>query len=284
MRNLLVGILDFRKRLLPDLRDTFKRLANNQVPDSLFIACSDSRVVPNLFASTNPGELFVVRNVGNLVPPCNLSRNDYPFKLSKIQPPHHETKNGNQHNNCKEINLNETSIGAAIEFSMNQLKVSDIIVCGHSGCGAMNALLGDPQKLSSMPFISQWLKYGEESRRKFTKENDLKFTTVNGTLSVNLDPSLSDVNKLSQINILQQCEHLITYPVVSKRILSGELTLHAWYFDISNADVYSYSDKKEQFIVIDEEKAQYLLEKILQDKDKDSVEKRDPNWIMGTKK
>src|SRR5690349_21127937 len=101
-----------------------------------------------------------------------------------------------------------------------------------------------------MPYISQWLKHAEESKRKLDN-TDLQWKTVNGVLTAHLDPNLSLVNKLSQINILQQCEHVISYSLVAERIKKGELRLHAWYFDIMNADVYSFSDRKERFVVID---------------------------------
>src|SRR5579862_9640960 len=109
MKKLIQGIVDFRSNLTEEGRALFAKLALGQKPDALFIACSDSRVVPNLFASTNPGDLFVLRNIGNLVPPASSSPQD-------------------------------TSAVAAIEFSIFSLKVSDIIVCGHSECGAMQAL------------------------------------------------------------------------------------------------------------------------------------------------
>src|SRR5271154_5622632 len=105
MKKLLQGIVEFRKSLTEERRALFAQLALGQKPDVLFIGCSDSRVVPNLFASTEPGDLFVVRNIGNLIPPCSCS-------------------------------AHESSVAAAIEFSLFSLNVSDIIICGHSECGA----------------------------------------------------------------------------------------------------------------------------------------------------
>src|SRR3984893_9485910 len=104
MKKLIQGIVDFRKNLTEESRALFAKLALEQKPDTLFIACSDSRVVPNLFASTNPGDLFVLRNIGNLVPPASSP---------------------------------DSSASAVIEFSIFSLHVSDIIVCGHSECAAM---------------------------------------------------------------------------------------------------------------------------------------------------
>src|SRR5437762_13780632 len=113
MRKLLQGIVDFRNRVRPVARETFARLALGQKPDVLFIACSDSRVAINVFASTEPGDLFVVRNPGNIVSPAA------PDGLS----------------------VGDESDAAAIEFAVGLLEVRDIIVCGHSSCGAMSGLL-----------------------------------------------------------------------------------------------------------------------------------------------
>src|SRR5579859_2176429 len=113
MRKLVQGIVDYRNRVRPAARETFARLALGQSPDALFIACSDSRVAINVFASTEPGDLFVVRNVGNMVSPAA------PDGLS----------------------VADDSEAAAIEFAVGVLKVRDIIVCGHSSCGAIGALV-----------------------------------------------------------------------------------------------------------------------------------------------
>src|SRR5690242_9117423 len=116
MKKLIQGIVDFRNNLTEERRELFSKLALGQKPDSLFIACSDSRVVPNLFASTNPGDLFVLRNIGNLIPPATSSPQD-------------------------------NSAQAVIEFSILSLNVSDIIICGHSECGAIQALLEGVENL-----------------------------------------------------------------------------------------------------------------------------------------
>src|ERR1700684_476586 len=112
MRKLVKGIVEFRQKRLPSYREKFARLALGQSPDTLFIACSDSRVVPNLFASSDPGDLFVIRNVGNLIPICG--------------------EEGHSHS--------DESEAAAIEFALLNLPVAEIIVCGHSECGAMHSL------------------------------------------------------------------------------------------------------------------------------------------------
>ena len=220
MKKLILGIVDFRKKTQKEFRESFGHLATGQSPDTLFIACSDSRVVPNTFASTNPGDLFVVRNVGNLIPPCG------------------------DHG----ISSSEESEGAAIEFSVLSLKISHIIVCGHSECAAMGAILGDRETVK-MPNLRNWLRHG-----------DLAFEKLKS--GVVLDSKLKSHNQLSQLNVLLQMEHLKTYPDVAKRIKEGTLSIHGWWFDIAKADVYAYEEEMNKFILIDEDEAQRLIERL----------------------
>lgn len=217
MKKLIEGIVEFRKNLTDEYRDLFAKLALGQRPDSLFIACSDSRVVPNLFASTNPGDVFVLRNIGNLIPPAS---------------------SGDQ----------EVSAQAAIEFSIFSLNIADIIICGHSECGAITAML-EGVDTSCCSHLSSWLKYGEESVRK-VKEG---FT---------LNPALSLHNQVSQVNVLQQMEHVKSYPYVRSRMEKKKLRVHGWWFDIAHADVYCYEPTLNQFVLIDEKEAKLILERL----------------------
>ncbi len=220
MEKLILGIVDFRNKTQKEFRETFGYLATGQSPDTLFIACSDSRVVPNTFASTNPGDLFVVRNVGNLIPPCG------------------------DHG----ISSSDESEGAAIEFSVLNLNVSHIIVCGHSECGAMMALVDDRNKVK-MPNLRSWLRHGEPAFKRLSS-------------GVALDPTLKIHNQLSQLNVLEQMEHIKTYPDVKRRVEEGSLSIYGWWFDIAKADVYAYEDSVNKFILIDEEEAQRLLARL----------------------
>lgn len=220
MEKLILGIVDFRNKTQKDFREAFGYLATGQSPDTLFIACSDSRVVPNTFASTNPGDLFVVRNVGNLIPPCG------------------------DHG----VSTSDESEGAAIEFSVLNLNVSHIIVCGHSECGAMMALVDDRNKVK-MPNLRSWLRHGEPAFKRLKS-------------GIALDPTLKIHNQLSQLNVLEQMEHIKTYPDVKKRIEEGSLSIHGWWFDIAKADVYAYEDSVNKFILIDDEEAQRLLARL----------------------
>ena len=217
MKKLLQGIVDFHANLTDESRALFAKLALGQKPDSLFIACSDSRVVPNLFASTNPGDLFVLRNVGNLIPPSSSTAGD-------------------------------SSAQAAIEFAVLSLKVADIIVCGHSECGAIQAI-AEGHDCSCSPHLKSWLKYGEESVNKVRKG----FT---------LDPNLSELNQISQVNVLQQMLHIASYPFIRERLERNLIRIHGWWFDIAKADVYCYEQSFNQFILIDENEAKLILERL----------------------
>ncbi len=217
MRKLIEGIVDFRKKLTDENRDLFAKLALGQQPDALFIACSDSRVVPNLFASTNPGDVFVLRNIGNLIPPANASAQDH-------------------------------SSSAVLEFSIFSLNVSDIIVCGHSECGAMKKLK-DGIENPSCCHLKAWLKHGEESLNK----------TKNGFTP---DPSLSEHNRISQINVLQQIEHIESYPFIRERLDRNEIRIHGWWFDIAKAEVYCYEKEFKKFVLIDEEESLLILDRL----------------------
>jgi carbonic anhydrase len=219
MKKLIQGILDFRQKYLPHYIENFSHLALGQFPDTLFIACSDSRVVPNLFASTNPGDLFVVRNVGNMIPPFAIS------------------------STCL-----GTAEAAAIEFSLTNLPIANIIVCGHSECAAMKAMVSGIDKIED-PFLKTWL-------------SNYDLSTDPSSSPILFDEELSVHNKVAQMNILQQMIHLKGYPLVKKRIKQGLLQVHGWYFDIGKGDVYGYEQEFKKFVLIDEVEARRILERL----------------------
>ncbi|RKH14282.1 carbonic anhydrase [Corallococcus sp. CA053C] len=215
MKKLIRGLLDFQRHTLPSYRTTFARLAKGQSPDCLFISCSDSRVVPNLLVSTDPGDLFTVRNVGNLVPPA--------------------VRNGQA----------DRSEAAAIEFSLGFLPIEDVVVCGHSSCGAMKAILAGGV-VDGAPNLEQWLAHGTPS---------LKALRENTQVGV----GLPEADRLSQLNVLEQLEHLKTYPIVRDRLAAGTLRLHGWWFDIGAAQVHAYRADLGRFVPIDETEGDRLL-------------------------
>ena len=222
MKKLVTGIVEFRKTARPDYAQKFAQLALGQSPDTLFIACSDSRVVPNLFASTDPGDLFVIRNVGNLIPPCTHAQTE-PEGFAE---------------------------GAAIDFAVMNLKISDIIVCGHSDCGAMHALIEGRENVR-LPHLKEWLKNGDASLLK------LKSVAKLGTTPQPI--AVSDENRLSQINVLQQIDHLMTYESVRARVQGKTLRLHAWWFELGGANVHAYNSEVGAFVLIDDTEAARIL-------------------------
>ena len=220
MKKLIRGIVEFRKKLRPEYRETFARLALGQSPDALLIACSDSRVVPNLFASTEPGDLFVLRNAGNMIAPCAEDGRSV---------------------------ADESEVGT-IEFAVHGLKVGDIIVCGHSECGAMRALVEGKRDLP-VPHLYSWLRHAEGALKKIQEGG-----RMNAELSLH--------NHLSQLNVLHQLEHLRTYPFIRERVAAGKLRLHAWWFDIAQAEVQNYDERQKRFVVIDEAEAERILARL----------------------
>jgi carbonic anhydrase len=215
VKKLIEGIIEFRRTVRDGYKESFGRLATGQKPDSLFIACSDSRVVPNTFASTNPGDLFVLRNVGNMIPACD------------------------EHG----VSVSDESEAAAIELSVIGLNVRDIIVCGHSECAAMRAIIRGRDGIQT-PNLRNWLRHGEDAHAQLKSG----FT---------LDPSLAEHNQLSQLNVLKQMEHVASYPAVRERLDKGTLRIHGWWFDISKADVYAFNKAAGRFVVIDESYSEY---------------------------
>jgi carbonic anhydrase len=209
VRKLTQGIVEYRARVRPAMRETFAQLASGQSPDCLFIGCADSRVVPSLVASTQPGDLFVLRNVGNCVPPAEQGKSL----------------------------LVDASVGAAIEFAVQALRVRDIVVCGHSDCGAMAALTSGRLPPAS-PHLEAWLSSARGSVLRLEQEEHLA-------------PSLSPQNRLSQAHVLQQIDHLRGYPGVGEALAEGRLALHGWWFDLEHAEVLSYRRATGQFLPIE---------------------------------
>lgn len=213
MKKLINGIVNFRKHYKHKYCDKFSQLAQRHDPDALFIACCDSRVVPNVFASSDPGDLFVLRNIGNIIPPY------------------------------QQAGSSDISVCATIEFALARLNVKDIIVCGHSECGAMQAILENNEFKC---LTKEWLQYAKESHNIFLQKQQ-----ANGQ-------RVTPCNQLSQINVLQQLEHLKTYPLVAHGINNNTLRIHGWWFDLSTADVYYYKASSKKFTVIDEDEALYF--------------------------
>jgi carbonic anhydrase len=220
MRDLILGIVDFREQLLPQYRERFEKLGHEQKPDTFFITCSDSRVVPNLLVSTAPGNLFTMRNVGNLVPPAT----------------------------AEGISTGDVSEASAIEYSILELNVKNIIVCGHSHCGAMKAILGN-KSLDGTPNLQKWLHLVKTAAFRLQHEGPL-------------DDGFEPWDQLSQLNVLVQLEHLMTYSIVREQVAQGNVSLGGWWFQIASGDMYAYERTTRRFELIDRIQAERLIARL----------------------
>jgi carbonic anhydrase len=200
MQQLLDGIHRFQRHSFLPSQKLFERLAEGQHPQTLFITCSDSRIDPNLLTNSNPGNLFILRNAGNIIPP-------------------HGTGIGGE--------------AATFEFAVSVLGVQDIIVCGHSHCGAMQGLL-NPDLIQSLPDVSVWLLRAEMTRR-IIKDNYSQLQ----------DEAL--LNATIEENVLVQIENLRTLPSVGSRLVRGDLHLHGWVYVIETGEIFAYDVEVGQF-------------------------------------
>jgi carbonic anhydrase len=194
------GISSFQRNTAPLVRDELARLAREgQRPSQLFLTCADSRLVTSMITSSGPGDLFVVRNVGNLVPPP-----------------------GEEHG--------DDSVAAAIEYAVDVLRVRSITVCGHSGCGAMQALLtADPGGV--MTPLKRWLRHGLPSLERMA--GDLRaWPRLAGRSPADV------VEQLCLTNVVQQLEHLRAHGSVARALAAGALELHGMYFHVGEAQAY----------------------------------------------
>ena len=202
MQKLIQGIHHFQSSLFSSQRELFERLVNGQHPDALFITCSDSRISPNLITQTEPGELFIVRNAGNIVPP-------------------HAMAVGGEE--------------ATIEFALVGLGIKDIIVCGHSHCGAVNGLLNLAGLRETMPAVCSWLGHAEATRR-IMKEKYRHLESPSDRLNVAI-----------QENVLVQLENLRTHPAVAAGLSRGDVKLHGWVYKIETGQVFAYDPERSEF-------------------------------------
>lgn len=206
MQKLVQGIHKFQQNLLGKRQALFNRLAEGQHPLALFITCSDSRIDPSLLTQTDPGELFILRTAGNIVPAYGAVA-------------------GGE--------------AATIEYAVSVLKVDDIIVCGHSHCGAMGALL-QPEQVSGLPAVEALLKHAEATRRIIT-ENYKHLTEPRARMMATIEE-----------NVLVQLENLRTHPSVAAAMSRGDLRLHGWVYKFESGEVFAYHSEQEQYLPVGE--------------------------------
>jgi carbonic anhydrase len=205
MQKLIEGLHNFQAQVVRPRREFFSHLADGQSPEALFITCSDSRINPNLITQTNPGELFIIRNAGNIVPPYSA------------------TGGGGE--------------AATIEYAIAALGVRDVIICGHSHCGAMKALL-DLSETDDLPMVRSWLGHAESTRR-IIRDN---YKHLEG-------PAL--LTATVEENVLVQLENLRTLPPVASALSRRALRLHAWVYKIETGEVFAFDPERHQFLPIE---------------------------------
>jgi carbonic anhydrase len=217
---LLVGIRHFKNHHLKEKKEFLASLSKGQSPDVVLITCSDSRIDPHLFTHSGLGTLFVGRNPGNIVAPFNES-------------------------------CSPSGEGATIEFGLVHLNISEIIICGHSHCGAMKGLLTHNLD-KHLPSTAAWLKHSQilvehlEQRHPETAHQDYLFK----------------LKCLTQDNILLQIEHLKTHPSVKARLEEGNLQIHGWYYEIETGEVYIYHQQKKIFVSFEHIVEELSVEKL----------------------
>jgi carbonic anhydrase len=202
MQKLVDGVHNFQRGVFGSQREFFQKLVDGQRPMALFITCSDSRILPNLITQTEPGELFILRNAGNIVPA------------------HGGNPGGGE--------------AATIEFAVSVLGVPDIIVCGHTHCGAMKALLGPADNLADMPATRKWLGHAAATRQ--IMKDKYQHLAAESLLTACVEE-----------NVLVQLENLRTHPVVAAGLARKTLNLHGWVYKLASGDVFAFDPDEGQF-------------------------------------
>lgn len=188
MKRLLAGLRRFREVAFPRRRELFQRLEQGQSPHTLFVTCSDSRIDPSLLTQCNPGELFVIRNAGNIVPAYGESLG---------------------------------GAAATLEYAVKLLGVQDLVICGHSHCGGVTALL-EPETLAGMPELAGWLRHAKQARLRVAERGLTGAALLNAAIEEN-------------VNL--QLEHVLSYPFVRARVQTGQLRLHGWIYCFERGQV-----------------------------------------------
>lgn len=200
MKQVIEGFLNFQKEVFPKRKELFHSLSSKQHPKVLFISCSDSRIVPELVTQQDPGQLFVIRNAGNIVPPFGPEPG---------------------------------GVSATIEYAVSGLGVTDIVICGHSDCGAMTAIAAE-QNLDSMPAVAHWLRYSDAAKAVVDKKHHHSAT--------------DKVNAMVRENVIAQLNNIKTHPCVAVGLRNHVIRLHGWVFDIECGMIHTLDKDTNQFV------------------------------------
>ncbi len=194
------GVRKFQTEIFPAQRAMFERLRHKQEPLALFITCADARIVPNLITQAEPGEIFIERNPGNMVPQYS------------------EYVGG---------------VTASVEYANLVLKVPVIVVCGHTDCGVMKALL-HPETTAGLPGVQQWMRHGNEARQAMLRDCAGRSDE-------------EKVNRLAEANVLQQVANIKTHPSVASRLAAGEVLVRGWVYDIGSGSIQQADPETGEF-------------------------------------
>jgi len=200
MKEVIEGFLKFQREAFVERTALFQRLATQQSPRTLFISCSDSRLVPELITQREPGDLFVIRNAGNIVP---------------------------------SFGPEPGGVSASVEYAVSALGVEDIVICGHSDCGAMTAI-ATCQCLQLMPTVANWLRYADSAKvvnqaYQHASENE-------------------KVSSMVRENVIAQLNNIKTHPSVALALEQGRLKLHGWVYDIASGCIEALDGETRRFI------------------------------------
>lgn len=201
MQQLIKGHKHFLTELFPQRRDQFHLLAEGQSPETLFVTCADSRIVPDLILQTQPGDLFICRNAGNVIPRAG------------------EPAGG---------------VGATVEYAVEVLRVRHLIVCGHSDCGVIRALMA-PQGLTGLPNVVDWLQHVEPAWQYLDEVERNAGELTRHTA-------------LTHANVLVQLHNLRTHEYIRHAVAENRLQIHGWYYDILTGRIEQYDEAQGKFV------------------------------------
>ena len=204
MKSIVDGVIKFQQHAFPALSSLFKELATTQSPTALFITCSDSRVVPELLTQQDPVDIFVIRNAGNIVPSYSSEPG---------------------------------GVTATVEYAVAVLGVTDIVVCGHSDCGAMTAI-SSCKCLDHLPAVASWLRHADSAK------------VVNASRT-HISPA-ARLNSMVRENVIAQLVNLRTHPSVALALEQGRLNLHGWVYDIETGSIVALDGATNSFVPLAE--------------------------------
>ncbi|RFP24436.1 carbonic anhydrase [Duganella sp. BJB488] len=200
MKSIVDGVIKFQQHAFPALSSLFKELATTQSPSALFITCSDSRVVPELLTQQDPGDIFVIRNAGNIVPSYSSEPG---------------------------------GVTATVEYAVAVLGVTDIVVCGHSDCGAMTAI-SSCKCLDHLPAVASWLRHADSAK-------------VVNAARTHASPA-ARLNSMVRENVIAQLVNIRTHPSVALALEQGRLNLHGWVYDIETGSIVALDGETNSFV------------------------------------